>query len=62
MQPKLHQPSASGGDKPLCRGTFLSLLEYLPAVERWGYRDARLRPTGTMTRQEIEHWTATFER
>ena len=46
----------------VCRGTFLSLLEYLPAVEQWGYRDARLPPTGYMSAEMIDHWTTNFER
>lgn len=46
----------------LCRGTFLSLLEYLPAVNDWGYRDARLPPTGAMSPADIDHWTTTFEK
>ncbi len=48
--------------QPLCRGTLLSLLDYLPAIENWGYRDARLRPQGNMTPSEVAHWTNTFER
>ena len=47
---------------PLCRGTLLSLLEYQPAIEQWGYRDARLAPDGNMTAAEVEHWSKTFER
>jgi hypothetical protein len=50
------------GQAPLCRGTLLSLLDYLPAIEHWGYRDARIRPIGNMTAAEVEHWTNTFER
>ena len=47
---------------PVCQGTLLSLLEYLPAVEQWGFRDARLPPVGNMTSAEIDHWTNTFEK
>jgi hypothetical protein len=50
------------GMPPICRGTLLSLLDYLPAIEKWGYRDARLRPIGNMTEAEVIHWTNTFER
>ena len=45
----------------LCRGTLLSRAQYLLDVERWGYRDARLQPSGTMTAEEIELWTARIE-
>lgn len=59
------EPSAfesSNGGQQVCQGTFLSLLDYLPAVNEWGYRDARLPPIGRMTPAEIAHWTTTFER
>ena len=43
----------------VCRGTLLSREQYLPDVERWGYRDARLREAGGgMTREQIADWTA----
>jgi hypothetical protein len=42
----------------VCRGTLLSREQYLPDVELWGYLDARLPPTGTMSAEEIELWTA----
>jgi hypothetical protein len=42
----------------LCQGTLLSRAQYLVDVEKWGYRDARLSPAGTMTTEEIKEWTA----
>jgi hypothetical protein len=43
----------------LCRGTLLSREQYLDDIERWGYNDARLRPTtGAMTPEEVTRWTA----
>jgi hypothetical protein len=42
----------------LCRGTLLSRMQYLTDTERWGYHDARLPPRGTMTTEQITHWTA----
>ncbi len=45
-------------DERLCRGTILSREQYLVDVERWNYRDARLQPTGNMTREEADRWTA----
>lgn len=53
---------ATSRGPPVCHGTFLSLFEYLPALELWGYRDARLPPTGAMTSEQIDHWTATVEK
>jgi hypothetical protein len=40
----------------LCKGTLLSREQYLPDLER-GWSDARLPPTGAMTREMIAIWT-----
>jgi Nucleotidyl transferase of unknown function (DUF2204) len=45
-------------DERLCRGTILSREQFLIDVERWGYRDARLRPAGNMTPEDTAKWTA----
>ena len=42
----------------ICRGTLISRAQYLIDVERWGYEDARLVPTGSMTWREVARWTA----
>ena len=42
----------------VCYGTILSRQQYLIDVQRRGYRDARLKPLGTMSAEEIAHWTA----
>lgn len=42
----------------VCQGTLISREQFLVDVERWGYRDARLQPAGTMSAQDIERWTA----
>jgi hypothetical protein len=47
---------------PRCRGTLLSLVDYLPAIEKWGYQDARLRPWGSMTSADVDLWTNEFEK
>ncbi|HSF38492.1 MAG TPA: hypothetical protein VLT87_01790 [Thermoanaerobaculia bacterium] len=41
----------------LCRGTILSRSQYLIDVEQGGFQDARLRPVGNMSPEEIEFWT-----
>ena len=41
----------------LCRGTILSRSQYLIDLERGGLKDARLRPVGNMSAEEIEFWT-----
>lgn len=48
-------------DPLLCRGPILSRSQYLIDVYRWGYSDARLRPVGNMSLEEIEHWTVAAE-
>jgi hypothetical protein len=45
-------------DERVCQGTILSREQYLVDIERWGYRDARLRPTGAMTPEDAQTWTA----
>jgi len=45
-------------EEKVCRGTLLSRMQYLIDTERWGYQDARLPPRGTMTPEQITHWTA----
>jgi len=46
------------GTEKVCYGTILSRQQYLIDVQRWGYKDARLKPLGTMSAEEIAHWTA----
>jgi Uncharacterised nucleotidyltransferase len=48
---------ASEAKSRLCRGTILSRSQYLIDTHIWGYEDARLRPVGNMTPEEIELWT-----
>ncbi len=44
-----------------CYGTIISRQQYLVDVLRWGYKDARLKPPGTMSAEEIAHWTSGIE-
>ena len=54
---------APDADPTLFRGTLISREQYLPDIERWGYRDARLREEGgTMTDRQVADWTAAIER
>jgi hypothetical protein len=50
----------ASGDK-LCRGTILSRSQYLFDVHRRGYQDARLRPLGNLSAEEIDAWTRAAE-
>jgi hypothetical protein len=49
------------GGEALCRGTILSRAQYLFDVEAHGYLDARLPPSGTMSPEQVEQWTAAIE-
>jgi hypothetical protein len=42
----------------VCNGTLLSREQYLHDVTAGGYADARQRPIGHMTKEEIDVWTA----
>lgn len=44
-----------------CFGTLLSRRQYDTAVGLWGYRDARLPPTGLMNGEQVATWTAASE-
>ncbi len=46
----------ASGDK-VCRGTLLSWSQYLVDVSDGGWRDARLKPEGNLSAQQIKEWT-----
>jgi hypothetical protein len=48
-------------DDKVCQGPLLSRAQYLVDLEQWGYQDARLEPRGTMTTDQIAHWTNAIE-
>lgn len=43
---------------PHCHGTLLSREQYLGDIAARGYADARLAPLGTMSEEDVAHWTA----
>jgi hypothetical protein len=45
----------------VCQGTLLSREQYLTDVGRWGFEDARLTAAGSMTVEEIAHWTRAID-
>jgi hypothetical protein len=45
----------------VCRGTLVSREQYLHDVQRQGYVDGRLPPSGTMRAADIEAWTQALE-
>lgn len=55
---RLHEEPADGRkEEHLCRGALLSRTQYLADLEEWGYGDARLKPQGRMTEDQVERWT-----
>jgi hypothetical protein len=48
-------------DDKVCYGTIVSRQQYLLDVGEWGFSDARLVPMGSMTAEEIAHWTKGIE-
>jgi hypothetical protein len=55
---ELHAPPSS---RRVCQGTLLSREQYLTDVGLWGFEDARLTKAGTMTVEEVAHWTSAIE-
>jgi hypothetical protein len=62
MQELLHrlQEEVASGDgvDPVCNGTLLSWSQYLGDVLGGSFRDARIRPYGTMSAEEVARWTS----
>lgn len=48
-------------DEKICNGTLISRAQYLPDIERWGYRDGRRASRVRMTEQHIADWTDKIE-
>jgi hypothetical protein len=46
----------SDGER-VCQGTLVSREQYLVDLNRWGYDDARLRPHGHLSAEDIREWT-----
>lgn len=55
---ELHAPSSP---RRVCQGTLLSREQYLTDVGLWGFEDARLTVAGSMTVEEVAHWTRAIE-
>ncbi len=52
---ELSEPDAP---EPVCQGTLLSWSQYLGDVLGGAFRDARIRPFGNMSAEEVARWTA----
>ena len=46
----------SAPDK-VCYGTLTSRAQYLVDIREWGFMDARQQPYGTMSEEDVAHWT-----
>jgi hypothetical protein len=55
LAPELDGPDA---DDPVCYGTLLSWSQYLGDVLGGSFRDARIRPYGNLTPEEVARWTS----
>jgi hypothetical protein len=44
-------------ERALFQGGLLSRSQYVADLHRWGYPDARLRPHGGLTREQVRAWT-----
>jgi hypothetical protein len=52
------QEDADAGTAKLCRGPMLSRMQYLIDTGQRGYHDPRLPPWGSLTPEQVTHWTA----
>lgn len=41
----------------LCQGALLAPLQYLTDLDRWGYRDGRVQPEGSLQPEDVAQWT-----
>ncbi|MBA3495789.1 MAG: hypothetical protein H0T86_01635 [Gemmatimonadales bacterium] len=55
LAPEVEAPDA---DDPVCYGTLLSWSQYLGDVFGGNFRDARIRPYGSLTAEEVARWTS----
>jgi hypothetical protein len=49
---------APDADDPVCYGTLLSWSQYLGDVFGGNFRDARIRPVGSLSAEEVARWTS----
>jgi catechol 2,3-dioxygenase-like lactoylglutathione lyase family enzyme len=54
LQQEINNPPTT---EKICQGPVLAPLQYQIDVQQWGYKDARVSPTGNMTAAEVTEWT-----
>jgi hypothetical protein len=52
------ETDAPDAEDPVCYGTLLSWSQYLGDVFGGNFRDARIRPYGSLTAEEVARWTS----
>jgi hypothetical protein len=62
MQRLQGETGAANAADPVCYGTLLSWSQYLGDVLGGSFRDARIRPFGNMSAEEVARWTAADKR
>jgi len=62
MQRLQGETGAPNAADPVCYGTLLSWSQYLGDVLSGSFRDARIRPFGNMSAEEVARWTAADKR
>jgi hypothetical protein len=62
MQRLQGETGSPNGTDPVCYGTLLSWSQYLGDVLGGSFRDARIRPFGNMSAEEVARWTAADKR
>jgi hypothetical protein len=58
MQRLTAETQSSDAEDPICYGTLLSWSQYLGDVLGGTFRDARIRPHGNLTPDEVARWTS----
>jgi hypothetical protein len=58
---RLERELDDDGAERVCNGTILSREQYLTDVEQWNFEDARVTPRGSMSPEDIAHWTAAID-
>ena len=58
---RLSGDASNTEDERVCRGPILSRSQFLVDTLQWGYVDARLRPEGSMSPEDVARWTIAAE-
>jgi hypothetical protein len=58
MQRLATETRSPDAEDPVCYGTLLSWSQYLGDVLGGAFRDARIRPYGNLTAEEVARWTS----